>query len=185
MDGSYKYRDRPLNQQAMRELIPTLYAGQTKTRDEIIKGVEREHRRRGGEATEDRSNRGPLVATFKGAAAWLKRRGSIEDAGFRYWHVLGEPTPAPRPRLVADEQPGGRDSTSNEAYHEHMKLALYAWQKGRCATCNRHFPKSVDFDLDHVVPPRPERRRRTGQSSTAVPPVQYAKGRRALSVRRI
>ena len=84
MDESYKYRNRPLKQQAMRELIPKLYAGRTKTRQEIIEGVEREHRRRGGGATEDSSNRGPLAAAFKGAARWLKHRGAMEDAGFGY-----------------------------------------------------------------------------------------------------
>ena len=51
MEGSYTYRNRPLNQQAMRQLIPKLYAGQTKTREDIIEGVEREHRRRGGAPT--------------------------------------------------------------------------------------------------------------------------------------
>ncbi len=82
MDGSYAYRNRPLNREAMRELIPKLYAGQTKTRAEIIDGVEQQHRRRGGAATEGRSNRGPLVGVFKGAAVWLQDRGAIENAGF-------------------------------------------------------------------------------------------------------
>lgn len=68
MDESYTYRNRPLRQQAMRELIPKLYAGQTKTRQEIVEGVERAHRKRGGTPTVDSSNRSPLVAAFKGAA---------------------------------------------------------------------------------------------------------------------
>ncbi|MDE0660675.1 MAG: HNH endonuclease signature motif containing protein [Gammaproteobacteria bacterium] len=154
MDESYKYRNRPLKQQATRELIPKLYSGQTKTRQEIIEGVEREHRRRGGEPTEDRSSRGPLAAAFKGATRWLKHGGAMEDAGFGYWHVLGEPSAAPSPQSAPDQRRRGRDSTSDEAYREHMKLALYAWQNGRCATaaCNRYFPNAVDFDLDHVVP---------------------------------
>ena len=153
-DESYTYRNRPLRQQAMRELIPKLYAGQTKTRQAIIQGVEREHRKRGGAPTVDSSNRSPLVAAFKGAAPWLKNRGVIEDAGFGYWHVLGEPSPALGPQRAPDQRRRGRDSTSDEAYREHMKLALYAWQNGRCATatCNRYFRKAVDFDLDHVVP---------------------------------
>ena len=96
MDEPYKYRNRPLNQQAMQELILKLYEGKTRTRAEIIEGLEREHRRLGGTATKDLSNRGRLTGAFKGAAAGLRKRGAMKDAGYKYWHVIGNPsTPTP------------------------------------------------------------------------------------------
>ena len=147
---AYQYRGRPLNSEAMRELIPELFEGRTLKRQEIIDETEQEHRRRGGKLTQDASNRGPLTGRFKKASEWLRAHGAMENAGTGYWRVIGEPRRLPDD---AEAKPTTRrDSRSDETYHIHMKRALYAWQNGRCAECSRYHDRAVDFDLDHIRP---------------------------------